>query len=58
MAEDREAAIAREIVDRNLYLVLATSDTSGQPWASPVYFPHTGYQEFFWISQPEGIERV
>lgn len=53
MAEDRESAIAKEIVDRNLYLVLATSDTSGQPWASPVYFAHSGYREFFWISQPE-----
>ncbi len=34
MAEEaEEAQAAREIVDRNLYLVLATADLSGQPWA-------------------------
>lgn len=45
--------VAREIIDRALYLVLATADLSGQPWASPVYFAHSGYREFFWVSDPE-----
>jgi nitroimidazol reductase NimA-like FMN-containing flavoprotein (pyridoxamine 5'-phosphate oxidase superfamily) len=56
MAEEtQEAQAAREIVDRNLYLVLATADPSGQPWASPVYFAHSGYREYFWISDPEAV---
>jgi nitroimidazol reductase NimA-like FMN-containing flavoprotein (pyridoxamine 5'-phosphate oxidase superfamily) len=54
MNDERDLAdVAKEIVDRNLYMVLATSDRSGQPWASPVYFAHSGYREFFWVSAPE-----
>ncbi len=52
------AAHGREIVDRNLYMVLATADRSGQPWASPVYFAHSAYREFFWISDPEATHSV
>jgi hypothetical protein len=44
---------ARAIIDTSLYLVLATADGTGQPWSSPVYFAHDGYQEFFWVSAPE-----
>ena len=29
--------IAREILDANSYVVLATADADGVPWASPVY---------------------
>lgn len=43
----------REIVDANLYLVLATADGAGVPWSTPVYFAHSGYAEFFWVSSPE-----
>jgi nitroimidazol reductase NimA-like FMN-containing flavoprotein (pyridoxamine 5'-phosphate oxidase superfamily) len=54
MNEERDLAdVAKEIVDRNLYMVLATADRSGQPWASPVYFAHSGYRELFWVSAPE-----
>jgi nitroimidazol reductase NimA-like FMN-containing flavoprotein (pyridoxamine 5'-phosphate oxidase superfamily) len=45
--------VAREIIDANLYMVLATADETGRPWASPVYFANTGYTEFFWVSPPE-----
>lgn len=54
MNDERDpATIAREIVDDSLYLVVSTADRSGQPWASPVYFAHSGYREFFWVSAPE-----
>jgi hypothetical protein len=39
-------------------MVLATSDPSGQPWASPVYFAHRDYREFFWVSQPDATHSV
>jgi len=58
MNEGREPALAREIVDRSLYMVLATADASGQPWASPVYFAHRDYRDFFWISQPDATHSV
>jgi nitroimidazol reductase NimA-like FMN-containing flavoprotein (pyridoxamine 5'-phosphate oxidase superfamily) len=47
------AAVARRIVDANRYMVLATADATGRPWASPVYFANSGYDEFFWVSSPE-----
>jgi nitroimidazol reductase NimA-like FMN-containing flavoprotein (pyridoxamine 5'-phosphate oxidase superfamily) len=49
-ANDR-GAIAREIVDANLYMVLATADEAGRPWASPVYYTPDGYT--YWVSSSE-----
>ena len=45
--------LARTIIDTNMYMVLGTADESGQPWATPVYFGHREYREFYWISSPE-----
>jgi pyridoxine/pyridoxamine 5'-phosphate oxidase len=54
MNEEKDLAeLAKGMVDAALYMVIATSDTSGQPWPSPVYFAHRGYREFFWVSKPE-----
>lgn len=46
-------AIARAIIDANLYMVLGTADETGRPWVSPVYYAAAGYTEFFWVSSPE-----
>jgi len=46
-------AIARTIIDANLYMTLGTADTAGQPWVSPVYFASTGYTVFYWVSSPD-----
>jgi hypothetical protein len=56
--EQDPAAIARKIVDERLYMVLATADRTGQPWASPVYFAHRDYRDFFWISQPDATHSI
>ena len=54
MNEERDLAeLAKEMVDAALYMVIATSDRSGQPWPSPVYFAHRAYRDFFWVSKPE-----
>jgi hypothetical protein len=53
MTERTPGDIAREIIDANLYMVLATADETGRPWASPVYFANAGYTELFWVSSPE-----
>ena len=34
-------------------MVLGTSDESGQPWVSPVYFTASRNEEFYWISSPQ-----
>jgi hypothetical protein len=47
------AAIARGIVDANVYMTLGTADADGRPWVSPVFFAHSGYSQYYWISSPE-----
>jgi hypothetical protein len=46
-------AIARSIIDANLYMTLGTADDAGRPWVSPVYYASEGYTEFYWVSSPE-----
>jgi uncharacterized protein YhbP (UPF0306 family) len=46
-------AIARAIIDSNLYMTLGTADENGRPWVSPVYYAHEGYEDFYWVSSPE-----
>ena len=53
MGKADAATIAREVLAANLYMTLATADTTGRPWASPVYFTADGTRDFYWISSPE-----
>jgi nitroimidazol reductase NimA-like FMN-containing flavoprotein (pyridoxamine 5'-phosphate oxidase superfamily) len=54
MSDAQDLAVnARSIVDANLYMVLATADAAGLPWASPVYFAPFGYRDLLWVSRPE-----
>jgi hypothetical protein len=46
-------AIARAIIESNMYMVLGTADESGHPWVSPVYYASASYMEFYWVSSPE-----
>ena len=46
-------AIARDLIDSVQYMTLATSDESGRPWASPVWFAHEDHRRFLWVSRPE-----
>ena len=46
-------AIAKEILDANVYMVLGMVDESSQPWVTPVYFSCAEYREFYWISSPD-----
>jgi nitroimidazol reductase NimA-like FMN-containing flavoprotein (pyridoxamine 5'-phosphate oxidase superfamily) len=47
------AAVARGIIDSNLYMTLATADETGRPWASPVYYAPDGYADLYWVSGPD-----
>ena len=47
------ATLARETIDANQYMTLATADADGRPWASPVWFAHESYARFLWVSKPE-----
>ena len=52
-AEQEPGDLARKVVDANRYMTLATADTAGWPWASPVWYAHAGYAEFLWVSDPD-----
>jgi hypothetical protein len=52
-ASGHAAQTVRDIIEANLYMVLATADAAGRPWSSPVYFAHIGFTEFYWVSSPE-----
>lgn len=51
--EQELGAIARAIIDANLYMVLGTADKTGRPWVSPVWYAAAGYAELYWVSSPE-----
>ncbi|HWH99476.1 MAG TPA: pyridoxamine 5'-phosphate oxidase family protein [Propionibacteriaceae bacterium] len=44
--------IARAVLDAGSYVVLATADADGVPWASPVWFATENYRELYWVSYP------
>jgi uncharacterized protein YhbP (UPF0306 family) len=46
-------AIARAIIDSNMYMTLGTADENGRPWVSPVYYAPERYLDFYWVSSPE-----
>ncbi|WP_163506066.1 pyridoxamine 5'-phosphate oxidase family protein [Fodinicola acaciae] len=50
MTDHDFTAHARELIDRNRYLSLATVDPDGRPWVSPVYFAPGEDGEFIWVS--------
>ncbi|MFC4591247.1 pyridoxamine 5'-phosphate oxidase family protein [Sphaerisporangium corydalis] len=37
----------------NRYLVLATADRQGRPWATPVFFAALDEDRLFWVSAPD-----
>jgi hypothetical protein len=47
------ATVARELLDTNRYMTLATADGDGRPWATPVWYAHQGYTDLYWVSRPE-----
>jgi len=49
-SEDDLAEMARRVVDANHFMTLGTSEPDGRPRLSPVYFTHTGYRDFYWVS--------
>jgi hypothetical protein len=48
------SAVAKEVVDTNLYMTLGTADETGAPWVSPVYYVASPtYREFYWASKTD-----
>jgi Pyridoxamine 5'-phosphate oxidase len=49
-------AVAKAIIDANVYMTLGTADAVGRPWVSPVFYASREYREFYWISAPEATQ--
>jgi len=45
--------IARTVLDAASYVVLATADGAGTPWASPVWFATQDYRTLYWVSHSD-----
>ena len=46
-------AAFEEIVRGNQYMVLATGNKNGLPWASPVWFATEDFHDYYWVSRPD-----
>ena len=46
-------AMARRVIDANLYMTVATLDPGGAPRLSPVYFTPARYTDLYWVSSPD-----
>jgi nitroimidazol reductase NimA-like FMN-containing flavoprotein (pyridoxamine 5'-phosphate oxidase superfamily) len=46
-------AIARRLIEANMYMTIATADGDGRPWVSPVWFAAASDTEFLWVSAPD-----
>ena len=45
-------AHARTVLHETTFVVLATADEAGTPWATPVWFAHDGLDRLYWVSWP------
>ncbi len=45
-------AHAEELLGTSSYVVLATADADGEPWATPVWFAPDGMDRLYWLSWP------
>ena len=52
VGETDPAIIARHLIDSSQYLTLATADSAGRPWISPLWYAHEDYTSFLWVSRP------
>lgn len=45
---------AKEIIEKIIYITLATTSKDGQPWNTPVYSAHDEKYNFYWASDQNG----
>lgn len=52
--EDKHLTRAKEIIQKILYINIATVSKDGQPWNTPVYSAYDEDYNFFWASDQNG----
>ncbi len=52
--ENENLIRAKSIIEKILYITIATASKDGQPWNSPVYSAYDKDYNFFWVSNQNG----
>ncbi len=52
---DKYLVKARQIIEENIYMTIATSSKSGRPWISPVFFAYDENYNLFWGSNKNSL---
>jgi hypothetical protein len=50
--DPRLVAMARRVIDQNLYVTIGSATSNGDPWVTPVYFTPVDHHEILWVSSP------
>ena len=48
-----DSELAKQIIAENLYMVLATASSDGEPWVSPIFFAYDDQYNFYWVSNKD-----
>lgn len=56
--DDQLIEKAKDIISKITHITIATSDTTGQPWNSPVYGAYDEHYNFYWTSWKESQHSI
>ncbi len=46
---------AKYLIENNEHMTIATADTLGKPWVSPVFFMHDDKYNLYWVSNKDAL---
>ena len=46
---------AKEIIEGNIYMTIATASKNGHPWISPVFFAYDRNYTLYWVSNKDSL---
>lgn len=46
---------AKEIIEENIYMTIASSSIEGKPWISPVFFAYDNNYNLYWVSNKSSL---
>jgi uncharacterized protein YhbP (UPF0306 family) len=52
---DEMITASKAIIASNIYMTVATADTSGKPWISPVFFAYDEAYNLYWVSSKNAL---
>ena len=52
---DDHAKGAKQIIENNIYMTIATATKDGKPWVSPVFFAYDDKYNLYWVSNKAAL---